>query len=112
MSWHVEIGCEFFPVTSAELLELYRSGQIEGCNLVRRSEVRPIQYYKVSQILAEVDPSEVKEKEPTPPTPFVPYVERPRQRYGELPREYFHKPTRGERIEDIREFLRAQRGIR
>ena len=96
------------PYTAAKLLEMYHAGEISIFNLVRKAEPRPIEYCFFGELLLEIDPGKEK-KEPKPATPFVPYTDRPRHRYGELPREYFARPrTRDERVEDIREFLREK----
>jgi hypothetical protein len=107
MAWHVEIGAEFFgPLSSAELLRLYRAGEIDEANLVRRSEIRPIKYYKVSEILGEIEPNEIKKECPEAPAPFVPFTPRHAQlRYGHKP-EYLRPPqTKAEQIEEVNEFL-------
>lgn len=104
MAWHVEIGMEFIGgLSDSEVLELYTQGKIDRFTLVRRSEVRPIRYFLLSEILGEISPEEVKKGEPEPPKTIEVY----RPLHSELRRG--HTPeflsTTEQRKEDIQRFL-------
>ena len=58
VSWFVEkSGLEFFgPYNAEELLGLFHKGEISIFSLVRKAEIRPVEYQFFGEILLEIEP--------------------------------------------------------